>query len=204
MRAFFFFLRLNLNTFIALLKTWSLQISDDAGQSSLQSDDGVLGKKLNNTAKHTLPVLRIYSAWLLTNSKFLNPNIGDEGMKELIGRFWKVYAECLTLTGKIFPIQALSSVPYLLDEDADSIGFKPVESDVSKQLLTDPVSKQLKPKPMQADRLSPDDEMLARVKDLLIGGLLLVVDPVCMMDEIMDILRNCADIYRLRRWNMMV
>jgi len=181
MRAFFFFLRLNLNTFIALLKTWSSQIGEIAGESTLQNDDGIIGKQINNTAKHALPVLRIYSAWLLTNSKFLNPGIGDEDMKQLIARFWQVYTECLTQTGRVFDIQSLSSVPYLLDEDADSIGFKPVESDVSKQLLTDPISKQLKTKPIQADRLSADHEMLARVKELFMGGLLLVVDPVCMM-----------------------
>lgn len=200
MRAFFFFLRLNLNTFIALLKTWSLQISENTAGSGLRSDDAVLGKKLNNTAKHTLPLLRIYSAWLLTNSKFLNSTLGDEDLKELIARFWKIYAECLTQTGKIFPIQSLSGVPYLLDEDADSIGFKPVESDVSKQLLTDPVSKEVKAKPTLADRLSTDREMLARVKDLLVGGLLLVVDPVRTMDGS----RNYADSHRLRQSSTMV
>jgi len=185
---------LNLNTFISLLTTLCSQLNEHAGEQIVDTDPlHSLGKRLDHISRHSLPILRIHSAWLLTNSNFLVPGIGDEGLKELIVRFWKTYTESLTQLAAVFPAQFLpANVAYLLDEDSDFLGFQPLKSERSKKVWLDSSSGQQKVKPNQADRHSEDYEMLARVRELLVDGLLLAVDPVCMTDH----LQTSADSHR--------
>jgi len=170
-----------LNTFISFLTTTCSQLSEELGEQIASTDPiQSLSKRLVQTLKNSLPVLRIYSAWLLTNSNFLVPGIGDEGLKELIVRFWMTYTQSLTQLAAVFPAQFLpADVTYLLDEDCDFLGFRPLQSDRSKKLWLDSSSNRQKAKPNQADRYAADYEMLARVRELLVDGLLLAVDPVC-------------------------
>lgn len=179
MQAFFFYVRLNLDTFSTLLRTWCEQLADSAGDSTVPANDQDLKSlepRLTELARHALPALRLYSAWLLTNSQVLVSGLGDETNVALVSRFWITYTGCLSLIAQRFPVQMLPEISYLLEEDVDAIAFKPLESDRSNKLWENASSGVRKPKFSQSSRSDPNVEMLARIRELLVDGLLLAVD----------------------------
>ena len=181
MQSYFYYLELNLRTFSTVLDTWRAQLSDAelektqyAGLDVMQQ----LASKITDVGRHALPVLRLYSAWLLTNSQVLTAGVGNDAVKSSIHRFWMVYVESMSLFATVFPVQSLPQISYMLEEDVESIGFKPLESEVSKKLWLDTASDSPKKKYSQSVRQTADVEMLARVRELLVDGLLLAVDQV--------------------------
>jgi len=182
MQAFFFYVRLNLDTFSTLLRTWCTQLKESTGEQMTSTNGGgvqSLESRITDIARHALPALRLYSAWLLTNSQVLVSGLGDEATIGLVRRFWSTYTDSLSLIARAFPVQELPEVSYLLEEDIDSIGFKPLESDRSNKLWIDASSGSQKAKFSQGTRATPNTEMLARVRELLVDGLILAVDKVC-------------------------
>ena len=181
MQSYFDYLRLNINTFATLLQTWCAELRSAAGESATSTsveEALMLTASLTTAARHALAPLRLYSAWLLTNSHVLASGLGDETIKALVPRFWATYAECLSLVARAFPVKLLPEVPYQLEEDVESTGFMPLESERTQKLWLDALGGQ-KPRHDQTTRLVPNMEMLARVRDLLVDGLLLAVDQVC-------------------------
>ena len=182
MQAFFFYVRLNLETFSTLLRTWCTQLEESTDEKiAINAGEGVrsLEPRITDIARHALPALRLYSAWLLTNSQVLVSGLGDEAIVGLVKRFWSTYTDSLSIIARVFPVQRLPDVPYLLEEDVDSIGFKPLQSERSNKLWIDASSGVQKAKFSQSTRASLSTEMLARVRELLVDGLILAVDKVC-------------------------
>lgn len=79
-----------------------------------------------------------------------------------------------------FSFRELTEVPYQLEEDVDAFGLMPLDSDRSRKLWLNAATGQAKPKYNDegVKRLSNDQEMLGRVRELLFDALLLAVDKV--------------------------
>jgi hypothetical protein len=120
----------------------------------------------------------LYSSWLVTNAAVVAANVGDPATVVQTQEMWKAYADTLTLLASTFPAQELPPADYMLEEDADTVGFKPLFSDRTRKIWYS--GEKLKPKfsdPM-VERHHPNAEMLVRVRDFLTDGLQLVMDDV--------------------------
>ncbi len=143
--------------------------------------------KLTAVARRLLPSLRHYSSWLLTSCSGLLEQT-DEIVTIEIKEFWKRYAEALTWLTTTFEVTELLPVDYLLEEDIDTVAFKPLilgpTTDRYRQS-----SGNIKHKSGDAhvQRLHPNDEMLARVRDLVKDGVQLILANV----SIASLRRDC-------------
>lgn len=184
MQAYFFFQRLNVSTFFTLLQVLQPElerfaVDDDAmNDASSRTTNG--SDKITAVARRVLPGLRHYSSWLISNTAFLLAQVGDTSLTVQIKEMWKIYANTLTLLAATFPVSALPSVDYLLEEDEDTLGFKPFNNDRTKKRYFSPDDEKPKLKwhSSGVERHHPSLEMLGRVRDFLIDGLELALDEV--------------------------
>ncbi|KAI9721501.1 MAG: hypothetical protein M1812_002263 [Candelaria pacifica] len=178
--AFYFFLRLNVKTFFTLLQLLQPElegvIGDDVGAP--EGDHPVNDtEKITAVARRILPGLRHYSSWLLSRAVLLASSSDDSLLTVQIKELWKEYVNTLNLVASTFLEPAkLPVVEYLLEEDEDTIGFKPFGSPhVRRRYYTDD---SLKPKfhDPGIERSHPNVEMLVRVREFLRDGLELAYD----------------------------
>ena len=98
-----------------------------------------------------------------------------------VRELWKIYATTLTLLTSTFPVSELPVVEYLLDEDEDSMGFKPLDNESTKRRYYYGIDMVVQ-KPRYHDRgiqrHHPNVEMLGRVRDLLTDGMIQHSDDV--------------------------
>ena len=183
MNAFFSFQRLNVKTFFTLLQVLQPELE------RFMNDDinGIEGAKFNESnritavARRIWPGLRHYSSWLLSNKHILIAGVGDASLNIQIKELWKIYANTLTLLAATFPVTALPSIDYLLEEDEDTLGYKPFNNNTTFRRFRIPGKETLKPKyhDKGIERHHPNVEMLGRVRDFLTDGLELAFDKVC-------------------------
>ncbi|KAI5209481.1 hypothetical protein E4T39_00778 [Aureobasidium subglaciale] len=175
MQSYFFFLRLNVKFFTAILQTYHDNLEEHIQEHTTTSD---LIDRVTDVARHVLPALRLYSTWLLSNAHIVTARVGDEPIQEALVRFWHVYAKTLSVMASSFSFRELSEVPYQLEEDVDVYGLKPLNSDRSCKIWLHVATGE--PKAKHDDegvtRLKLDEEMLGRVRELLFDALLLAVD----------------------------
>ncbi|KAF2138144.1 uncharacterized protein K452DRAFT_277928 [Aplosporella prunicola CBS 121167] len=179
-RSYFYFLRLNVKTFFRLLQILQPELERLTGEdvnATEQSEE--LSDKVTVVARRILPGLRLYSSWFTNNWKFLSADLDNfEGSisKVEVRELWKAYAETLTLLASAFPADRLPAEQYLLEEDVDTLGFRPLISD--KTLKTWYYGADLKPKWSDEGlkRSHPNVEMVMRIRDFLIDGLELTQD----------------------------
>ena len=137
--------------------------------------------KITAITRRVLPALRQYSSWLLSNAEILVAQGGDNVLNVQNRELWKIYATTLTLLASTFPVLELPHVEYLLDEDEDTIGFKPLENKNTRRRFYDGDNLD-KEKPKYHDRgiqrHHPNLEMLGRIRDLLTDGVILYSDNV--------------------------
>ena len=181
-QAYFFSLRLNLKTFIGLLELLHQELELDGtgrDRASSESTKESIRRHLTPTVHRILPGLRNYSSWLSSDFTFLVAGVGDADLRSLVKRFWKIYARSLTCMAAVFPAADLPTVDYLLQEDEDTLGFKPFDSEHARGRY---YVKGARSKPkwyeLGVKKLDMDDEMLARVRDFLADALVLVVEEV--------------------------
>ena len=141
--------------------------------------------KITVVARRILPALRQYSSWLISNAALLVAEVGDTPLNVQIKELWKIYASTLTLLATTFPVSELPSIGYLLEEDVDTLGFKPFTNDRTwKRYFRDQKRDTRNRKPKWNDRgverHHPNVEMLGRIRDFLIDGLTLATDEVCL------------------------
>ncbi|KAF2827767.1 hypothetical protein CC86DRAFT_320117 [Ophiobolus disseminans] len=183
MRTYFYYLRLNVKTFFVLLQVLQPELeriseADDVtknGTRTLQLSD-----RITAVARRTLPGLRLYSTWFSRYWKVLNANIADTLTTVDVQELWKAYAATLTLLASSFPADQLPEESYMLEEDTDTIGFQPLVSPDTLKVWY--IGDSLKQKWTDLERNHPNVEMLMRVKDLLIDGLLLTQNPDAPLD----------------------
>jgi hypothetical protein len=183
MRTYFFYLRLNVKTFFILLQTLQPELDRlSEGEDVKQNGDRAtqLSDKITAVARRILPGLRLYSTWFARYWQVLNANIADTLTTVDVQELWKAYAATLSLLASSFPVDQLPQETYMLEEDTDTIAFQPLVSpDTMKLWYNGEIMKQ---KWTELERNHPNVEMLMRVKDLLIDGLLLTQNSEAPLD----------------------
>jgi hypothetical protein len=180
-QAFFSFFRFNITFYTTILQTFHNELR---GLDANMGDDGEaeIATKLTPVMRRCLPSLRLYSAWLLGNIFLLDGLKADQELKQAIDGLWQTYARVVNALAdeQVFGIWALEeyAANYMLEEDADTLGFKPLLNEDTKIIRNWSSNGILKPRFSDAgvNCLSPDEEMLARLKDLLEDGIYLCHD----------------------------
>ena len=183
MRTYFYFLRLNVKTFFILLQVLQPElerISEGEDVTKNGERTTLLSDKITAVARRTLPALRLYSTWFSRYWQVLNANIADTLTTVDVQELWKAYSATLTLLASSFPVDQLPQETYMLEEDTDTIGFQPLISPNTMKLWYD--GNTMKQKWTDLERDHPNVEMLMRVKDLLIDGLMLTQNPEAPLD----------------------
>lgn len=177
LRSFFFLQRLNVSTFFALLQVLlpelERSVSEDVQSNGIAPSSG--SARITAVTRRVLPALRQYSSWLISNAKILAAQVGDNVLNVQVRELWKIYATTLTLLTSTFPVSDLPLIEYLLDEDEDTVGFKPLDNENTKHRYYNGIDLVVQ-KPRYHDRgiqrHHPNVEMLGRVRDLLTDGML--------------------------------
>lgn len=181
MRAFVLLLRLNVKTFFTLLQILlpelePYMIENVAGESPNISE------RLTATARRILPALRQYSSWLLSNSCLLIAMQSDAFISVHLNEFWKIYANALTLLITTFPVVDLPVVEYMLDEDEDTIAFKPLCNEHTRLRYFEPdVTRMRSRSGGIVERNHPNVEMLSRIRGFVADAVQLCKDQVRTM-----------------------
>ncbi|KAI4720540.1 hypothetical protein E4T48_03257 [Aureobasidium sp. EXF-10727] len=175
MHSYFFFLRLNVKFFTAMLEVYYVDLEKHLQE---RIEISSLVDKLTDLTRHVLPALRLYSTWLLSNAHIVAARVGDESFQTAMDHFWHTYAKTLSIMAINFSFRELEEVPYQLEEDVDAFGLKPLNSDRSRKVWMDDSTGQTKAKYNDEgiDRLDTNQEMLGRIRELLFDALLLAVD----------------------------
>lgn len=102
-------------------------------------------------------------------------------LAEAIAQLWPHYARVIDMIAQGFPIWDLEDIPdvtYMLEEDSDTMEFKPLMDDKTRKTWYYKDSGEMKKKftDVAISKASVDDEMLQRIKDLLTDGLYLAND----------------------------
>ena len=150
----------------------------DLEEAALYGDSaGNSSEKLTASVRRVLPTLRHYSSWLRSSSSSLYRQT-DETVVVHVQEFWKRYVEALTVLTTTFDVAELPSADYLLEEDLDTVAFIPLSTGTS----ADRYREDDKAKPKIGDpgvqRLHPSQEMLVRVRGLVLDGIQIVVGDV--------------------------
>ncbi|TVY41931.1 Protein SMG7 [Lachnellula subtilissima] len=187
-RSYYFFLTLNLRMNFMLLQVLQPELEDQPSGEDLPAGTDAptrisSGEKVTAVARRVLPALRQYSVWLASQATVI---IASDEIGPVVihaNEMWKMYADVLTRLAHFYPVDSLRSVNYLLEEDETTVGFKPlrdptlpgacnlfVDDDGGLKLhITDPSTK----------RSLPNEEMQARVRDIIICALVLHQDVKC-------------------------
>lgn len=192
-QAYRFFLRLNVRMFTMLLQVYQPQL-----QKSDNSAPDVTGQlnKDNETftvlARRILPGIRLYSTWLLGRAAIVVEQSKNDQLTMYIATMWQTYADTLSLIVSNYHADDLLQVDYLLEEDEETIGFKPFREieDCRHYLdyegrLKPCAAHPAYPSDTGPQRNHPNTEMLSRVRDILRIGLQLSTDgmyPINMVD----------------------
>ncbi|ORY16488.1 hypothetical protein BCR34DRAFT_107652 [Clohesyomyces aquaticus] len=175
-QTYFYYLRLNVKTFFTLLQILQSELERYSEGADVREQNGSrtrnLSDKITAVARRILPGLRLYSTWFTRYHHVLSANIADTLTTVEVQELWKSYAATLTLLASSFPPGELPKQDYMLEEDTDTIGFQPlISEETMKRWYNGDV---LKPKWSDVERNHPNVEMLMRVRDLMMDGLLLI------------------------------
>lgn len=170
-----------MKTFFTLLQVLQPELERLTGEG----DDLVAGDRqqqpadnVSAVARRTLPAVRLYSAWFSKNRSLLSSEISGSLSNVETQQLWKAYAETLTLLKSAFPVPDLPTEDYMLEEDTDTLGFAPLESEYTKKTWFSGDTLKARWSDEGIGRNLPNVEMLMRVRDLLIDGAFLMQDEV--------------------------
>jgi hypothetical protein len=167
---------LNIATFITCLHLFDTELRGNNGSEHSATSPAA---QLGPVCRRVLPPLRLYTSWLLSDLELLHEHARlSDGTETDLSDFWSIFAQTLNTVLDLLPIQTLHTVPYLLDEDEDTLHFVPI-SEAARDILCSKSSGGMKPvrdKSSSANRSKAaqpemEMEMLARVKDLVRVGL---------------------------------
>ncbi|KAL8989632.1 MAG: hypothetical protein Q9177_001524 [Variospora cf. flavescens] len=186
--AFKSFQRLNIQTFSTILQLLKSAYEPRAKE--------YVSKEVNvvtSTARRLLPSLRYYSSWLMSRAALLAAQLGDLTMGRIIKGFWTTYVETLTIILSNTNFEDLPRPDYLLDEDEEIIGFKPLQEEQSPQKKLNPEVSTRKPQCHEhgIKRHHPDIEMLCRIRDLVEDAIELAQSQFVPINFIQDTGRFC-------------
>ncbi len=163
-------------TFFTLLQLLSSELERCVDGDSQTNANGTGSAKLSAVTRRVLPGLRQYSSWLISNAPILAAGVGDIALNVQFKELWKIYANALTLLISTFPVSGLPlPIEYLLEEDEDTLGFKPLDNEHAQRRYYTGTTGFRKPKwhDQGVHRQHPNIEMLGRVRDIIIEGMVL-------------------------------
>lgn len=142
----------------------------------VDEDEDTLAAQLTPAIRRVLPGIRLYSSWLLPMVRILNGMAEDDFVGGAIRELWSTYARTIDLVMQAFSIWDLEDLPdltYMLEEDADTLGFQPLMDDKTGKLWLDESTGAFRPRfsDLDVSRLSADVEMLHRVRKFMADGL---------------------------------
>ena len=144
-------------------------------------EDADLATGLTDILRRLLPALRLYSSWLLTMTHLMEGLSTDDLLKDAIEKFWPCYAKTIDRIIEVFgawELDDITNVTYLLEEDADIVGFKPLLNERTNSVWCDKQTRTAKShfSDRGVQRLSADEENLARLRGIWVDGLFLAND----------------------------
>lgn len=182
LQSFFFLQRLNVRTFFTLLLVLQPELERFAAEPGFSANGTgtPISERVTAVTRRVLPGLRQYSSWLVSNASILAAQVGDSALNIQIGELWKIYANALTLLASTFPVSELRGMEYLLEEDEDTLGFKPFDNERTRRRYYCDDLSTLKPRfyNQGKHRCHPNLETLGRIRDLLTDGMILQSQPV--------------------------
>lgn len=185
MNSYLYFLRLNIRTFTTLLRILldELRAFTDGNEAVSPTNKKGLTDRINPIMRRVLPALRLYSLWLHKNVAVLSNPI-DASFSSLQEQLWTTYAKCLSATTEVFPSEHLSAVDYLLEEDEDTIGFKPLLCKENRDVWYDGDKFRARWHDVAENTRDINMEMLSRVTGFVVVGLKLAMDQVSWLSLI--------------------
>lgn len=155
---------LNISTFTMLFELLAEELQGTRA-------DGI---GISPLTRRLLPLLRLYNGWLLTDLPRLleTETLNAAAYGWQIGKVWTSYTAALTALVSHFDILHLSQVPYLLEEDQETIAFTPFSDIVRKLHLEDSTGslKQNRADYALSESFAPDHEMEFRIRALVQVG----------------------------------
>ena len=170
-----------MKTFFSLLQVLQPELErfgKDRNTGHAKSAAAKESEKITAVARRVLPSLRHYGSWLVTSKHLLVAGVGDVSHNVQIKELWKIYASTLTLLAATFSVTELPMIEYLLEEDEDTLGFKPFEDDHTRYYGRFTGMRKSKYHDRGIERHHPNLEMLARIRDFVTDGLELSQDEV--------------------------
>ncbi|KAL8861430.1 MAG: hypothetical protein Q9178_002303 [Gyalolechia marmorata] len=154
--------RLNLRIFSCLLGSLRTQDED-------RTQEGSKTDMISSTVRRLLPGLRYYSAWLVSRAGPLSLHLGDLTMDRFVRDFWAIYTETMSLLLSAAKDIDLPRLEYLLEEDMEIIGFRPLQEVQMQRKLAVPESSLRRANLCEVvvTRQTPNIEMQYRIRDLL-------------------------------------
>ena len=170
-----FLLGLNVKIFSALLQL----LLDDLREATIDesANAGIRLQQfvgsISASTKRVLPMLRLCSCWLVANHADLVLEPMGLRVSRDIQAMWSTYADVLTgiVTTFAANANAVPQLSYLLEEDADTLGFNPLESPETRSIWYDTNGAKPRKDDVGIRPLSDNDEILCRVRDILLDGL---------------------------------
>ncbi|KAL9601723.1 MAG: hypothetical protein Q9219_002334 [cf. Caloplaca sp. 3 TL-2023] len=162
--AFKYFQRLNVQTFSILLQLLQAEYKQNSTKTKTDSPNVI-----SPVVRRVLPGLRCSQSWLLSRAALLSAHEEEPKMQLLIHRFWTEYFNVLVLILSASSFENLPRLEYILEEDEEVVGFRPLQEGGLQQKYFDPNSASRKPKCHDAGikRHHPNIEMQCRVRDFL-------------------------------------
>lgn len=175
-------MRINLRTYTTLLEILQEDLVEVA-RATKEMGDVELTNKILVASARVLPSLRVYSCWLHQNFQLLLGLKTDPTLASSIEAFWKAYGRTLDLAIANFDVWELdtySPVPYMLEEDVGTLGFKPLTQNFGGKVNVWRLMPSGIEKPRFSDRditrFSPAEEMLCRMYGFMEDGLFFAHD----------------------------
>ncbi|KAF3938629.1 hypothetical protein ABW19_dt0202870 [Dactylella cylindrospora] len=134
------------------------------GSASANPRDAAVMDLVSAVTRRMLPSLRLYSAWLLISHHILVNETNDMSLNVQVKQLWQTYATTLSLLLSTFPMSTLKPSQYLLEEDDDIAGFKPLMDISDSRRLGKELAR-------GQERDHPNQEALARILFLIEDGI---------------------------------
>ena len=126
-------------------------------------------ESITAVTRRILPALRQYSTWLVSRAEIITAQKSNFLLNVHIKEMWSMYCSTLSLLVLAFPPENLSEVDYLLEEDAATVGLKPLRDSELCKLYTDEEG-HLKPRISDpgVQRSHPNLEMVSTCYEILL------------------------------------
>ena len=192
LKAYLFYLEINIMFFRSLLSLLSDELDNSAFNQTERKamTELEVAAFLTPVTKVLLPALRLYSTWFKKNWVYLTARMAESTLSSQISELWCIYARVLSLLASLYPKKHVPDVDYMLEEEVDIIGFIPLFPDKMIEMSRNETAQRAKFSDKGVERLSPDIEMLSRIRELIVDGVQISNESVGIL--ILNIVTNSS------------